>query len=195
MAKVRTELDNPARWLGGGAVALLHLVFLLVLLMTDRLTLHKTPDVRPMTVYRIPDTPKAAPPSLSLGTPSRAPSLPSVLAPRLDGPMILVQPEKPALPGFQGLDLSVKPGTKSLDDLMPSKEKRLKQFFKDQADESSLAKELPAGEDCVASFAKDRQDASLGDSAFKDPLPIELICSPRGAAKALAKRNQRFAPQ
>lgn len=203
MAKNRisgTALANPTRWLGGGAVALVHLAFLLALLMTDRLTFHKGPDVRPMTVYRLPDDAKPTPAPPAIGSPARLPSLPStVMAPRLDGPLILIQPEKPLPPSLPGLSLSPKPGgaVKPLtqDDLMPSKEKKLQQFFSDSAAENRLSREPAAGQDCKAVVTSQKNAASLGESAFKDPLPIEQICSPTQSAKELSKRNDRFAPQ
>jgi hypothetical protein len=181
-------------------VALIHLGFLIALLLTDRLTFHKGPEARPMTVYRLPDDkPKPATVPLSLGSLSRLPIPSAVMTPRLNGPMILIQPETSVPPSLRGFDLSppklsaTKPLTQ--DDLMPSKEKRLKQFFADQEEANRLAKEPSAGEDCVASTSNARNAASLGESAFKDPLPIESICSPRGSAKELSKRNDRFAPQ
>jgi len=186
----------PARWLGGGAVALVHLLFLLALLLTDKLTLHKTADVKPMVVYRLPEEPSArrTPPSAA-GTPSRVTSVPSVASPNLNGPMILVRPEKPLPAGMPSLDLSLRPGAaRSLDSLAPlTQEQRLKQFFKDSDAENRQAREPSAGEDCESLLAKDRD---IGDfSSFHDPLPAETVCTPRKSAKDLARRNQRFAPQ
>lgn len=206
MAKNRNSgeaLAVSGRWLGGGAVALIHLAFLLALLMTDRLTFHRTPDARPMTVYRLPDdTPAYARPAPQpITPPSSAASAPSsVLAPQLSGPMILIQPEKPLPPYLHGLDLSVKPpanGVRPLtqEDLLPSKEAKLKQFFKDSEMANRLAREPAAGEDCQVSIATQQNAASLGESAFKDPLPVETVCSPTRSAKELSKRNDRFAPQ
>jgi len=199
VAQVRNSgaVAIPTRWLGGGAVALVHLLFLLALLLTDKLSIHKSTDARTMTVYHLPEAPMAlrtAP--AAAGTPSRVTSLPSVAAPHLEGPMILVRPDKPLPPGLPSiLDLSVHPGTGvSLDDLAPpSKEKQLKQFFRDSAEENRLAREPSAGEDCQSLLAKDRDIGSMG--AFHDPLPAETVCTPRSSAKELAKRNQRFAPQ
>jgi len=186
----------PARWLGGGAVALVHLLFLLALLLTDKLTLHKTADVKPMVVYRLPEEPSAQRRPLSAaGTPSRVTSLPSVATPRLDGPMILVRPEKPLPSGTPSLDLSLRPGTvRGLDSLAPpSQEQRLKQFFKESDAENRQAREPSAGEDCESQLAKDRDIGDL--SSFHDPLPAETVCTPRRSAKEQARRNQRFAPQ
>jgi hypothetical protein len=153
-----------------------------------------------MTVYRLPDDkPKPATVPLSLGSLSRLPIPSAVMTPRLDGPMILIQPELPLPPSLRGFDLSppklsaTKPLTQ--DDLMPSKEKQLKQFFADQEEAHRLTKEPSAGKDCVAVTNVARNAASLGESAFKDPIPVEEVCSPRGSAKELSKRNDRFAPQ
>ncbi len=193
-----TALAGPTRWLGGGAVALIHLCFLLAFLLTDQLTFHKSRDVRPMEVYRIAEDRRPEPAPRSIGTPSKT-TLPSaVMTPRLDGPMILIQPEKPLPPALRGLDLSPPPlsGIRPMtqDDLLPSKQARVKQFFKDQAAENSLAREPSAGEDCEVAIASQQQAASLG-SAFKDPLPVYTVCTPRSSAKDLSKRNDRFAPQ
>jgi hypothetical protein len=195
-----TALAHSGRWLGGGAVALIHLAFLTALLLTDRLTFHKVPDVRPITVYHLPDDSKPFPAPPAIGSPPRLPSLPSaVMAPRLDGPLILIQPEKPLPPSLPGLVLSPKPGLAvrplTQDDLLPSKEKQLKQFFADSAAENRLAREPAAGEDCKVSINSQKNAASLGESAFKDPLPLESVCTPTASAKALSKRNDRFAPQ
>lgn len=197
--KSGTALTHPARWVGGGAVALIHLGFLLALLLTDHLTFHKTPDTRPMTIYRLPDDkPKPATVPLSLGALSRLPVPSSVMTPRLDGPMILIQPQNPVPPSIRGFDLSPPKlsGTKPLtqDDLMPSKEKRLKQFFADQEEANRMAKEPAAGEDCQVVIASQQKAASL-PSAFNDPIPVYSVCSPTQSAKALSKRNDRFAPQ
>jgi hypothetical protein len=184
------------RWVGGGAVALVHLLFLLALLMTDRLTQHKVPDVRPMIVYRVPEESMATRMPPSAGSASRITSLPSVTAPRLDGPMIVIRPDKPQSPGFQGLDLSVKPSkTLSLDDLAPpSQEKRLKQFFKETAEANRLANEPPGGMECKSELtSKDGAAVSMG-GGYRDPVPIQTVCSPRSSAKELAKRNQRYSP-
>ncbi len=200
MAEVRSSgaVAIPTRWLGGGAVILVHLIFLLALLLTDKLSLHRSIDARPMTVYRLPDEPMAQRPSpAASGTPSRITSLPSVATPRLDGPMILVRPDKPLPPGLPGmLDLSVHPGTNSmsLDELAPpSKEKQLKQFFRETAEANRLAREPSAGEDCQSLLAKDRDIGSLG--GYHDTLPAETVCTPRSSAKELAKRNERFSPK
>jgi len=189
----------PTRWLGGGAVVLVHLLFLLALLLTDKLSIHRSLDVRPMKVYRLPDEPMAQRPSpAASGTPSRVTSLPSVAVPHLDGPMILVRPDRPLPPGLPGmLDLSVHPGnTTSLDDLAPpSKEKQLKQFFLDSAEENQLAREPSAGTDCKSQLAsKDGASVSMG-VGYRDPVPIQTVCTPRSSAKELAKRNERYSPK
>ena len=188
-------LAIPARWLGGGAVALVHLLFLLAFLLTDKLTLHKA-DTRPMTLYRVPENRAPRAPAAA-GTPSRVTSLPEGAAPRLQGPMILIRPDKPLTPSLPGLDLSVRPGApRSLDSLAPpSPEKQLRQFFKDSAEESRQALEPSAGEDCQSLLAKDRDIGTLSASPFHDPLPAETVCTPRRSAQDLARRNQRFAPQ
>ena len=203
MAKNRksgTALTHPARWVGGGAVALIHLGFLLVLLMTDRLTFHRGPEARPMAVYRLPDDkPKPATVPLSLGSLSRMPIPSAVMTPRLDGPMILIQPETPVPPSLRGFDLSpprlsgARPLTQ--EDLLPSKEAKLKQFFAESEERNRLNREPPAGRDCIASITSKNNAASLGESAFHDPLPLEEVCTPTQSAKALARRNDRFAPQ
>jgi len=195
-----TSLALPGRWLGGGAVALIHLAFVTALLLTDRLTFHKVPDVRPMSIYRLPDDSKPFPAPPAIGSPTRLPTLPStVMAPRLDGPMILIQPEKPLPPSMPGFILSPKPGAgvKPLtqDDLLSSKETKLKQFFAESEERNRMGREPPAGRDCQASITSRNNAASLGESAFHDPLPLETVCSPTEAAKALTKHNQQFAPQ
>ena len=198
MAQLRnlgTPSIIPARWLGGGAVALVHLAFLFALVLTDKLTQHKSADVKPMIVYRIPEEQPAQRAPAAVGTPSRITSLPSIATPRLEGPMILVRPERPLPPGQPGLDLTIHPGApKTLDQLAPpSQEQRLKQFFRDSAAENRQAREPSAGEDCETLLAKDRDIANT--SSFHDPLPAETVCTPRKSAKDLARRNQRFAPQ
>ncbi len=202
MAQVRSSgaVAIPTRWLGGGAVVLVHLLFLLALLLTDKLSIHKSVDVRPMTVYRLPEEQMALRPApAATGAPSRLTSLPSVATPHLDGPMILVRPDKPLPPGLPGiLDLSIHPGanTKTLDDLAPpSKEKQLKKFFRDSAEANRLAREPSAGEDCQSLLAKDRDIGGSLGGGFHDPLPAETVCTPRSSAKDLAKRNERFTPQ
>lgn len=202
MAQVRSSgaVATPTRWLGGGAVALVHLLFLLALLFTDKLSIHKAIDVRPMKIYRLPDETMAQRPApAAIGVPSRITSLPSVAAPHLDGPMILVRPDKPLPPGLPSiLDLSIHPGTGHLtvDDLAPpSKEKQLKQFFRDSAEANRLAREPSAGEDCQSQLAKDRDIGGSLGGGYRDPVPMQTVCTPRNSAKDLAKRNDRFAPQ
>ncbi len=201
MAQVRSSgaVAIPTRWLGGGAVALVHLLFLLALLLTDKLSIHKAIDVRPMTVYRLPEEPIAQRAPSAAGAPSRITSLPSVAAPHLDGPMILVRPDTPLPPALPGvLDLSIHPGGNKLtiDDLAPpSKEKQLKQFFKDSAEANRLAREPSAGEDCQSQLAKDRDIGGSLGQGYRDPVPMQTVCTPRNSAKDLAKRNDRFAPQ
>jgi hypothetical protein len=202
MAQIRSSgpaVIIPARWLGGGAVALVHLLFLVALLMTDKLTFHKIPDARTMIVYRLPEEPMAQRPApAAAGTPSRVTSLPSVATPRLDGPMILVRPDKPLSPGLPGvLDLSVHPGTsKTLEQLgPPTQEQRLKQFFKDSDAANRQAREPSAADDCVAVRSADTGAASLGESPVKDLIPLSTVCTPRASAKELSRRNERFAPQ
>lgn len=200
--KSQTGLASPARLLGGGAVALVHLAFFTALLLTDRLTLHKIPDGKPMHLYRLPDETPAynspaihpiTPPSVAAAAPS------SVLAPRLDGPLILIQPEKSLPPNLRGLDLSVAPitgpRTVTQEDLLPSKEARLKQFFKESQQTALYDREPSAGEDCKSGLTKDSAAASLGESAFKDPVPMITECKARPSAKAETRRNDRFAPQ
>lgn len=199
MAQVRgsgTALEIPARWLGGGAVALVHLLLLLAFLLTDKLTLHKA-DIRPMTIYRVPETPVPPHAPAAAGTPGRVTSLPEGTAPRLEGPMILVRPDKPPAPSLPALDLSVHPGAaRSLDSLAPpSRQQRLRQFFTDSAEENRQALEPSAGEDCQSLLAKDRDVGTLSASPFHDPLPAETVCTPRRSAKELGRRNDRFAPQ
>lgn len=204
MAKNRssgTALALSGRWLGGGAVALVHLAFLLALLATDHLTFRRPPDGRAITVYHLPDdAPAYSRQTLHAMTPPAMAAPSSVLAPRLDGPMILIQPEKPLPPTLRGLDLSVKPSGTGLrpltqEDLLPSEESRLKQFYRDTAEANRLFLEPPAGEECKYGLTRDSSLASLGDSAFKDPIPMTTQCTPKSSAKALSKRNQRFAPQ
>jgi hypothetical protein len=198
-----TALAVPSRWLGGGAVALIHLAFLMAVLLTDHLTFHKTPDGRPMEIYRLPDEAPAysrqtiqpiTPPSSAASAPS------SVLAPRLDGPMILIQPEKPLPPNLRGLDLSTKPAGNGIrpltqDDLLSSKETKLKQFFAESEERNRLDREPPAGRECEAVITSKSNAASLGVDAYHEPLPIDAVCTPTLSAKELSKRNDRFAPQ
>ena len=189
-------LDDSTRWLGGGAVALLHLLLLLAFLTADRLTQRKQPEPPPITVYHVPVAAKRVPDAPSVGPPARRPAPPPVPALDLSGPMILITPDSPAPFVPRELDLSIHPGTrKSLDDLAPpSREKALKRFFLDSAAENRQAREPSAGGDCEASFGRDRNAASLGESPFKDPMPIEDICTARRSAKDLARRNDRFSP-
>lgn len=193
---------NSARWLGGGAVALVHLAFLLALLLTDKLSLHKA-DPRAMMIYRIPEEPTARRSSAaSIDVPSRITSLPSVAAPHLDGPMFLVRPDQPLPPSLpQILDLSVHDTSrdptrkKTLEELgPPSKEQQLKQFFKESEEENRHARESSAGEDCEAVRTSDKEAASLGTSPIKEMIPIENVCTPRNSAKELSRRNDRFSP-
>lgn len=200
--KSQTALASPARLLGGGAVALVHLAFFTALLLTDRLTLHKMTDGKPMHLYRLPDeTPAYSRPAIQPITPpsvaAAAPS--SVLAPRLDGPMILIQPERPLPPNLRGLDFSTAPltGPRTLtqEDLLPSKEAKLKQFFKESEETHRLGNEPAAGQECEVAVTSQQNAASLPDSAYHEPQPVFLVCSPTLSAKGLAKRNDRFAPQ
>lgn len=192
---------HSARWVGGGAVALLHLLFLLALLLTDKLSLHKAVNTRSMIVYDVPDDPAKRQAPTALDLPSRLTSLPSIAVPHLDGPMILVRPDQPQQPPSLPLmlDLSVHDTSKdpnrkrTLEELgPPSKEQQLKQFFKESAEDARHAREKSAGEDCETMMAKDRDLGS--DSPFKDPLPMETVCSPRASAKELSRRNDRFSP-
>ena len=120
-------------------MALVHLAFLLALLLTDKLTLHKPADIKPMAVYRIPEEQQRAP---TLGAPIPKPAAPpaiilspptfSVAPPQIGRPSpITVTPAEktnPA-PGFQA-------GRPNYNDLFsPEKKERLKQFFADQAAE------------------------------------------------------------
>ena len=190
-------LDNSTRWLGGGAVALLHLLLLLAFLAADRLTQHNIAEPPPLTVYHVPETTRPIVAAPSVGAPSRLMTLPSVRLPDPAGPMILVTPDQPAPFVPRVLDLSIHPGTKkTLDDLAPpSREQALKQFFLDSVAEGRQARELSAGQDCVPSFARDRDAASLPTSPVKDLIPIEDKCSPRESAKSLQRRNDRFSPK
>jgi hypothetical protein len=176
-------------------VALVHLLFLLAFLLTDKLTLHKA-DMRPMTIYRVPEQPAAPRTPAAAGRPSGVTRLPSA-APRLQGPMILVRPDQPLPPTLPGLDLSIHSGAPpSLDRLAPpSRETQLRQFFKDSAEENRQAREPSGGEDCRSLLARDRDVGTLSASPFRDPLPAETICTARRSAQDLARRNQRFAPQ
>jgi hypothetical protein len=112
--------------------------------------------------------------------------------------MILVRPERPLPPGLPGvLDLSVHPGTgTSLEALgPPSQEKRLKRFFKESEAANRQAREPSAASDCEAVRSADTGAASLGESPVKDLIPLATVCTPRASAKALSRRNDRFAPQ
>ena len=189
-------LNNSARWLGGGAVALLHLLLLLAFLAADRLTRHGQPEPPPITLYRVPDTAKPSSTTPSIGAPGRRSAAPSARTLDLSGPTILIAPDQPLPFAPRGLDLTIHPDTrKSLDDLAPpSREKALKRFFLDSAEENRQTREPSAGEDCQVSFARDRNAASLGESPFKDPMPLEDVCTARRSAKDLARRNERFSP-
>ena len=187
-------LDKSARWLGGGAVALLHLLMLLAFLAADRLTQRQLPEQPPPILYRVPQTPKAAP----AGGNSGHLAVPLLLkAPDLPVPAIELRPDPPAVLLPQGLDLQIHPGaTKTLDDLAPpSREQALKKFFLESAAEGRQARELSAGKDCVPVFARDRDAALLPTSPIKDMIPIEDKCSPRESAASLGRRNDRFSPK
>ena len=189
----------PTRWLGAGAVILVHLAFLLALLFTDTLAIPHSPEAKPMTVYRLPDEPITQRPAPPIGASNRIASPQSLAAPRLEGPLFLVRPDKalpPGLPGPPGiLDLSIHPSPmKSLDDLAPpSKEKQLKQFFAESEEANRLAREPSAGEDCQSMLAKDR-DIGAMNGGYHDPVPMQTVCTPRNSAKELNKRNERFSP-
>jgi hypothetical protein len=125
----------PARWLGGGAVALVHLAFLLALLLTDKLTLHKPADVRPMTIYRIPDQQRApSPVSIPFPKPAAPPAM-TLIPPRFS-----VAPPSSAItvpPAEKTAPASIpRAGQPNYNDLFSGDKKaQLKQFFTDQAAE------------------------------------------------------------
>lgn len=190
-------LDNSARWLGGGAVALLHLLGLLAFLATDRLAQRKLPEPPPLILYHIPDKAGPAPPP-SGGAPSRILIPAPVRVPDLPSAVILVapMPDQP-LSVPRGLDLSIhSDAKKSLDDLAPpSRERQLKQFFLDSAAEGRQAQEPSAGKDCEPAFARDQDAASLPTSPIKSRIPIWNECLSRKSAQDLARRNDRFSPK
>ena len=138
MAQLRSPgkaLDHPARWLGGGAVALVHLAFLLALLLTDKLTLHRTVDVRPMTIYRIPEQQKTPP---RAGMPAPKPAAPPTMT--LTPPRFSVAPPvSPVTAAPTERSAPAAPpqaGRPSYNDLFSQEKKeQFKQFFADQAAE------------------------------------------------------------
>lgn len=138
MAQLRSPgkaLDHPARWLGGGAVALVHLVFLLALLLTDKLTLHRAADVKPMTVYRIPER-QAAPPRDGVPLPKTAAPPALTLTPPRFG---VAPPSSPttAVPAERTAPAAAsQAGRPNYNDLFSGQKKeQFKQFFAGQAAE------------------------------------------------------------
>lgn len=146
MAPIRssgTPVTIPTRWLGGGAVALVHLAFLLALLLTDKLTLHKPADVKPMVVYRIPEGPpapatarvpapkSATPPVVTLSPPPFSVAPPSSA--------ITIMPSEKAAPAP-----APQAGRPNYNDLFSAEKKQqLKQFFTDQAAEDQRENAKP----------------------------------------------------
>lgn len=195
---------SAARWGGIGAVLLLHLVVLIAFLTMDHH--RKVEAIGPaMLLTRLsPDRP-APPPAVPLLDASQrltlsAPPLPLPPFAVRSGPGAITVPatEQPSTPRF--LDFSVKhDDKKTIEDLFPSKETRLKQFFVDQAKRDAIDNENTNGNedgDCSVSSAS-AQNLSAPTSngmSSQDVIP-DVGCSKKKSYRALQERNNRYSPK
>ncbi len=199
-----TLQPSPARWWGIGLVVLLHLLVLTLLLTMDH---HRRVEaIGPaMKLTRLAPTRPAPPPAVPLFDARQGPALPSplLMMPPFalrSGPGAITVPagEPPAAPRF--LDFSVKhDDKKTIEELFPSKETRLKQFFVDQAKRDAIDNENSnnnADGDCSVSSSS-AQNLSVPTSngiSSQDAIP-EIGCGKKKTYRALQERNNLYSPK
>jgi len=196
--------SSSVRWWGGGFVLLLHLVVLIALLMLthDR----PTETIRPaMLLTRLSPTRPAPPPTVPLFDARLKPTLPSppLITPSFAlraGPGAITVPaaESPAAPKF--LDFSIKhDDKKTMEDLFPSKEARLKQFFIDQAKRDAIDNENTnsneVGDCSVSSSSAQNLSAPAGNGISSQDVIPAVNCSKKKSYRALQERNDLYSPK